>query len=83
MSFTIVLEGDSPDELRSLRVFEQRRITDEIAEGMQTGSHSHLYLVQETQGELLQKLLATAGANILARCRVGSLEAILAGPPPS
>jgi 4-amino-4-deoxy-L-arabinose transferase len=58
-------------------------ITEEIAEGTQAGSHSHLYLVQETRGELLQKLLATAGANILARRRVGSLEAVLTGPPPS
>jgi 4-amino-4-deoxy-L-arabinose transferase-like glycosyltransferase len=58
-------------------------ITEEIAEGMRAGSHSHLYLVQENRGEQLQKLLATAGANIVAERRVGSLEAILTGPPPS
>jgi mRNA-degrading endonuclease RelE of RelBE toxin-antitoxin system len=30
MPFTVVLTGDAPDELRRLRVFERRRLTEEM-----------------------------------------------------
>lgn len=55
-------------------------VTDEIAEE-KTGRHPHLYLVEKRKADLLQEMLNDAGAHILVRRSVRSIEAVLTAPP--